>query len=39
MKFWQIGHITSQYGQLFFPKIITAWNGLAFTEALSLAVF
>ena len=26
----------SQYGQTFFPKTISAWNGLAFTEALSL---
>ena len=24
---------------LFFPKPISAWNGLAFAEALSLAVF
>ena len=39
MKFRQIGHTTSQYGQLFFPKTISAWNGLAFAEALSLAVF
>ena len=39
MKFRQIGHTTSQYGQLYFPKTISAWNGLAFIEALSLAVF
>ena len=39
MKFRQIGHTTSQYGQLFFPKTISAWNGLAFAEAPSLAVF
>ena len=37
MKFRQIGHITSQYGQSFFPK--SAWNGLAFAEPPSLAVF
>ena len=39
MKFRQIGHTTSQYGQLFFPKTISAWNGLAFADAPSLAVF
>ena len=39
MEFTQIGHTTSQYGQSFFPKTISAWNGLAFAEALSLAVF
>ena len=39
MKFRQIGHTTSKYGQSFFPKTISAWNGLAFTEAPSLAVF
>ena len=39
MKFTQIGHTTSQYGQFFFLKTISAWNGLAFAEALSLAVF
>ena len=39
MKFRQIGHTTSQYGQSFFPKTISAWNGLAFAEAQSLAVF
>ena len=38
MKFRQIGHTTSQYGQSFFPKIISAWNGLAFAEAPSLDV-
>ena len=39
MKFRQIGHTTSQHGQTFFPKTINAWNGLAFAEAQSLAVF
>ena len=39
MKFRQLGHTTSQYGQLFFPRTISAWNGLAFAEAPSLAVF
>ena len=39
MKFRQIGHTTSQYGQSFFPKTMSAWNGLAFAEAPSLAVF
>ena len=39
MKFRQIGHTTSQYGQSFFPKTTSAWNGLAFAEAPSLAVF
>ena len=39
MKFRQIGYTTSQYGQSFFPKTISAWNGLAFAEAPSLAVF
>ena len=39
MKFRQIGHTTSQYGQSFFPKAISAWNELAFAEAPSLAVF
>ena len=39
MKFRQIGHITSQYGQWFPPKTISAWNGDAFAEATSLAVF
>ena len=33
MKFRQIGHPTNQYGQSFFPKTISAWNGLAFAEA------
>ena len=27
MKFRQIGHTTSQYGQSLFPKTISAWNG------------
>ena len=39
IKFRQIGHTTSQYGQSFFPKTFSAWNGLAFAEAPSLAVF
>ena len=39
MKFRQIGHTTIQYGQSFFPKTISVWNGLAFAEAPSLAVF
>ena len=39
MKLRQIGHTTSQYGQSFFPKTISAWNGLALAEAPSLAVF
>ena len=39
MKFRQIGHTTSQYEQSFFAQTISAWNGLAFAEALSLAVF
>ena len=39
MKFIQIGHTTSQYGQSFFPKTISKWNELAFAEAPSLAVF
>ena len=33
MKFRQIGHTTSQYGQSFFPKTISAWTGLAFAES------
>ena len=39
MKFRQIGHTTSQYGQSFFTKTITAWNGVSFVEAPSSAVF
>ena len=39
MKFRQIGHTNSQYGQSFSPQTITAWNGHAFAEARSLAVF
>ena len=39
MKFRQIGHTISQYGQSFLPKTISAWNGLAFAEAPSLALF
>ena len=39
MKFRQIGHTTSQYGLSFLPKTISTWNGLAFAEAPSLAVF
>ena len=38
MKFRQIGHTTSQYGQSFFLETISAWNGFAFAEAPSLAV-
>ena len=38
-KHRQIGHTTRQYGPSFFPKTISAWNGLAFAEAPSLAVF
>ena len=38
-QYGQIVHTTSQYGQSFFPKTIGAWNGLAFAEAPSLAVF
>ena len=33
MIFRQIGHTTGQYGQSFFPKIISARNGPAFAEA------
>ena len=39
IKFRQIGHTTSQYGQSFPPNTISAWNELAFAEALSLAVY
>ena len=39
MKFRRIGHTTSQYGQSFSPKTISVWNGLAFAEALLLAIF
>ena len=39
MNFRRIGHTASQYGQLVVPKTISAWNELAFTKALSLAVF
>ena len=39
MKFRHIGHTTSQYGQLFFLKTISAWMGLSFAEAPSLAVY
>ena len=39
MKFRQIGHTTSQYGHVFSPKTISAWNGIVFAEASSLAVF
>ena len=39
MEFRQNGYTTSQYGQSFFPKTISAWNGLAFAEAPSLAIF
>ena len=30
MKFRQIGHTTSQYGQSCIPKTISAWNGACF---------
>ena len=33
MKFRHIGHTTRQYGQSFFSKTISAWNGLVFAEA------
>ena len=39
MNFRHIGHTTSQYGQSFFLKTISAWHGLAFAEAPSLSVF
>ena len=39
MKFRHIGHTTSQYGQAFFPKTISVWNGPSYAEALSLDVF
>ena len=39
MKYRQIGHATSQYGQSFLPKYISVWNGLAFAEAPSFDVF
>ena len=39
MKFRQIGQRTSQYGQSFSLKTLSAWNGLAFAEAPSVAVF
>ena len=39
MKFIHIGHTACQYGQSFFPKTMSAWNGLVFAEAPSLAVF
>ena len=38
LKFRQISHTTSQYRQSYFPKTISAWNGLAFAIAPSLAV-
>ena len=38
MKFRQIGHTTSQHGQSFFRNSISAWNGLDFAKAPSLAV-
>ena len=37
-KFKQISHTTSQYSKSFFPKTITAWKGLSFTEVPSLDV-
>ena len=38
-KFRHIVHTTSQDGQLFFTKTISASNGLNFSEALSLPVY
>ena len=29
LKFWHIGYNVDPYGQSFFPKCISAWNGLA----------
>ena len=29
LKFWHIGYNVDPYGQLLFPKCISAWNGLA----------
>ena len=37
--FYKIINGLAQYGQSFFPKTFSAWNGLAFAEAPSLAVF
>ena len=37
--FRQIDHTTSQYEQSFSHKTSSAWNGLTFAEAPSLAVF
>ena len=37
--FRQIGYTTSQYEQSFSHKTSSAWNGLTFAEAPSLAVF
>ena len=39
MKFRQIGYTTSQYIYSRFPKTISAWNGLIFTDSPSLTVF
>ena len=39
IKFRQIGHTLASMGSRFFPKTISAWNGLAFAEAPSFAVF
>ena len=39
MKCRRIGHTTSQYGQSFFPKSISAWNWLAFADSPSFTVF
>ena len=35
----QIGHTTKKVSVVFFPKTISAWNGLIFAEAPSLVVF
>ena len=39
MKFRHIGHTTSQYGQLVFSTTISAWNRLAFAEAVFRSSF
>ena len=41
LKFWHIGYNVDPYGQSFFPKCISAWNGLAqeIAEANTLDVF
>ena len=41
MKFRHIGYNVDPYGELFFPKSISAWNGLAqeIAEANTLDLF